>query len=199
MGFHRSLGPNVIGLDQGLTSPARVVVVFSFRWLRRRQVARRLRPLLGEPATKHRERRLEERKPLIRPVVVAPALKSGPAVSDAQLAMTSDITSRGLAASLSQPLHAEFAYVGLHFDCQPHLFLASVRSRDEAGGGFHRLGMEFIEIADPSTHRMDALRSLTHALSLTSERQSQPNRPGDESLESVRRSLYEALESMGLS
>src|SRR6476660_7080283 len=125
--------------------------MFFSRLRQRQKVSRLIARLFKQPAKREAERRMEKRPTRICPILLIPEVEGKPAMAEFQFALTSDITCGGLAVITDQPIKHAMAYVGLHAEGQSHLLLARLRSAVPVGGGFHRIGLEFIQLADDGT------------------------------------------------
>jgi hypothetical protein len=164
-----------------------------FARLRQRQKVKRLiRRLFPGPRRQGAERRTETRPMRICPVLLAPESEGQPVTAKAQFALTSDVTSGGLAVITDELIHGELVYVGFQDADVPNLFLAARRSSAPLGGGFHRVGLEFVQVADQDAPGLNMLRMLTAELSLRGPRQE------EQDAHAARTALFDELRDMGL-
>ncbi len=107
------------------------------------------------------------------PTLIGPWENGRPVMEECGIALTSDLSDRGIGIVLSQPFHGENVIVGywacLELTPEPWYFLGRVRRHAAIGGGFWTLGVELTEFAN-RTHSEEvaklkpkAQRLLPHA------------------------------------
>lgn len=86
------------------------------------------------------------------PTLICPWEKHAPVTDQSGLALTIDLSSRGVALLVNQPTHVHDVLLGYWIDPeeagQPWFFLGNVRHEEPAGGGFWRVGVELTEFVN---------------------------------------------------
>jgi hypothetical protein len=109
----------------------------------------------------HLTRRYERLNRTI-PTLICPWENRAPRTEQSSIALTIDLSNRGVGVLVNQPLHVRDVLLGYWIDPseagQPWFFVGSVRHEVPAGGGFWRAGIELTEFAN--TRYPEALEDL---------------------------------------
>lgn len=111
------------------------------------------------------ESRWELRSNRTMPVLLVPYDNNDLSVNEVAYALTKNLSSRGLALVLHQPLRAEQVVVGIWSNAHPYFVSGKVRQMLALGGGFWQIGVETEELLCPK-HSPELARLLPWAARL---------------------------------
>jgi hypothetical protein len=97
------------------------------------------------------ESRWESRSNRTIPVLLVPYDDNVLSTGELAYALSKNMSTRGLALVLHQPLRAEQVVVGIWSNQQAHFVLATVRQSGPLGGGFWQIGLEAKELLSPAS------------------------------------------------
>lgn len=99
----------------------------------------------------HRPRQ-SERVNLSLVVTVAPVVDGQPVIEDTFFTITKDVSLRGLAFVVNQPLQVDEVLIGIRMPHQAEMthVRARVRHQADLGGGFRHVGVELLDVVDTS-------------------------------------------------
>jgi hypothetical protein len=99
------------------------------------------------------------------PVFLVPWMDGAPNPNDAVFATTSEVSDYGMSVVLSFPLQEPDVVVGMLVERKPYLLLGRIKRCRPMGGGFWQLGIQALEILEPTEPSLKKLLKLAAVLS----------------------------------